>query len=131
MSARGDAFALRLARNGVPVSDHTRDVCARMARCAVTIQRLAEEECNGVDDWRAVGSVEEWQAGLARRMARAESRFVRLVSELRESVALCSPNGANTCIGGFDVWGDPRGNTTAVDVHRNGAGDPVSVGVIE
>lgn len=138
MTARGDRFALELSRRGVPVSDQVREVCGRLARCAVTVQRLAEEECNGpswaCSAWANSVRASEyerkmyrWQANLDKRMANAEKRFGRLVGELREAVALASPSGANEWLGGFSVWGDPRGNTTAVDVLRGDRTDTVGV----
>lgn len=133
MTARGDAFALQLARLGVPVSDHVRDVCARLARCAVTVDRLACEECNGpawADSPAFTGvAVERWQADLERRQGLAERRFGRLVNDLRAAVAAANPDGVNKYVAGWAVGGDPRGYTAVIDVTRPN-GDTVTVGVL-
>ena len=133
MTAKGDAFALQLARLGVPVSDHVRDVCARLARCAVTVDRLAVEECNGptwADSPAFTGAaVERWQANLDKRQAAAGKRFGRLVNDLRAAVAAADPDGVNKYVGGWSVGGDPRGYTAVVDVTRSN-GDTVTVGVL-
>jgi len=121
VTARGDYFALQLARHGVPVSDYVRDVCSRVARCAVTLIRLEEEQCNGPADRLPVWDVEKWQTGLELRTEQAEKRFGRLMGELREAVAKADADGANKYVGGWEssVYG------VFVDVFHNGNGDDV------
>ncbi len=132
MTKNGDVFALQLARRGVPVSDHVRDVCGLLARCAVTIQRLVEEECNGpawIDYARGDVSarVERWQADLERRQRLAELRFGRHVEKLRGAVAVADSDGVNKYVGGWRVFGDPRGSTSDVFVTAGGRDEWLAV----
>jgi hypothetical protein len=131
MTARGDVLALQLSRRGVPVSDHVRDVCGLLARTAVTIQRLTEEECNGptwVDRPYATSErLEKWGEDLQRRMDRAEVRFGKQVATLREAVAFADPDGVNKFIGGWRVFGDPRGSTADIMVTRGDRDEWVAV----
>jgi hypothetical protein len=132
MTKNGDAFALQLARRGVPVSDHVRDVCVLLARCAASIQRLAEEECNGpawaeYDRGDTSARWERWQADLGRRMERAETRFGKHVATLRESVAMADSDGVNKYVGGWRVFGDPRGSTADVFITANGRDEWLAV----
>lgn len=131
MTARGDVLALQLSRRGVPVSDHVRDVCSLLARTAVTIQRLAEEECNG-PNWvhsscATSERLEKWGEDLRRRMDRAEVRFGKQVATLREAVAFADPDGVNKCVGGWRVFGDPRGSTADIMVTRGDRDEWVAV----
>ena len=132
MTKNGDVFALQLARRGVPVSDHVRDVCGLLARCAATIQRLAEEECNGpawaeYDRGDTSARWERWQADLERRQRLAELRFGRHVESLRGAVAVADSDGVNKYVGGWRVFGDPRGSTADVFVTASGRDEWLAV----
>jgi len=132
MTKNGDVFALQLARRGVPVSDHVRDVCGLLARCAATIQRLAEEECNGpawaeYDRGDTSARWERWQADLERRQRLAELRFGRHVESLRGAVAVADSDGVNKYVGGWRVFGDPRGSTADVFVTAGGRDEWLAV----
>jgi hypothetical protein len=78
----------------VPKASQSRfDFAARLMRYGSTLGRLAEEQCNGYQDWKG-----NWDE---KATARAEARVEKL----------CAEFGCKA-----DFQGDPRGNTLKIIV---------------
>ncbi len=88
---------------GLSEFGHNAEICSLIMRHARTLQRLAEEECNGPGDW--VNSIpypeaghiyDKWQARVEKQQENYSSRVKFLASQLDGIL-------------GVHISGDPRG----------------------
>lgn len=96
---------------GLSKFGHEAAVCSLIMRHAATLQRLAEEECNGPGSWvdripypEAGRIYDRWQARIEKRQEQLTARVLELAKELSEHVTAVT------------VSGDPRG--CVVKLHR-------------
>ena len=103
-SRRGDALLAKLQRASlVKGTDQERDACCALARHEKTLQRLAEESCNGhpcqgnphIDVARCAKLQEEWDRRIEKQTEQHEKRCAYLATTLGcEAVFNGDPRGA-------------------------------------
>lgn len=121
---KGDALSQRIYRNSGFASVNTMERLSLIARHAVTLHRLYEDECNGhpamgnphIPIDRAGELQNQWDARVQRETKRLEKRIAQLARGLPNITTVefnGDPRGAPVKLvtkdGSGDSWDDPRG----------------------